>query len=353
MAGQGYTDELLQFGQDQQLLQPSPQGLRVDVEEYLGSVSGESEAAPRDVFAARDLAVRASRQCLDAVFLYSRRSASITQYCGVVAHDGGGPVYRCVLEHDRDSKTEDEIFLPFVRPVPPDWADSLHWYRIGTTTPKHEAGIVNLWTAAEILAERGSRLGGAKLDTVIRSTGAMSSLFLFYDEHLYFARAARAYAERYNLLDNLDPPESQAPDGDLISWWIELCLRFSFRELDEQVFHNYPHLAYLAWRVRLWVSYGAHLYKEHKTTIGDNLRWIYGCRNDVVHEGRQHISGAAVARRLLAEYLGGTLRRSLAMRARGSISTPSESFHLAAEMEVTVVEMLADNRLLDALLYLA
>ncbi len=44
--------------------------IRVDVGEYLASNLDTYESAPLDVFAARDVAVRASQLCLDAIFLY-------------------------------------------------------------------------------------------------------------------------------------------------------------------------------------------------------------------------------------------------------------------------------------------
>lgn len=339
-----------EFGAEGETLEAASHGLRVNTSAYVRSYLPLTEPLPRDIFAARDSALRAAKQCLDAVFLYRARAPWPTGACGVEAHEEGG-IYRRVLHSTSSSRAKHNIQLGFLRPVPAEWADALHWFRTGTAAHRHEAGIVNLWTAAEILAESGPRLEGHALDRVLKSVGTMSSLFLFREEQLYLAQAARAYAERYNQGAVLHPP-AHAEDEDLLRWWIELSTNNTMDQLADHVFVLFPHLAFECERVRSWIVFGPEMYNTQQQTIHDSLCWIYGCRNDVVHEGRQHIPGAGIARDLITEYLGITLRRSLTMRARGSATNLLECFYLAGEMEITVCEMLEQGQLLDALLYI-
>jgi hypothetical protein len=355
----------------------STQAVAVEIDDYLTRFAGETSSPPRDVFAARDLALRAARQCLDAIFLYRGRTARLSRFCGIEAHqeeahqEGGaqdaaadqqsgdnqeeagdhGP-HRQILDLERGHHDQGPINMPFVRPVPLEWADALYWYRIGATTAKHEAGIVHLWTAAEILAEESHDLRGTNFGRVLRSIGIVVPLFLLLDEQLYLARAALVYAGRFERTARMHAPvDPSIPQ--LIEWWVNLCLQETPDTLLQEVFDLFPHLAFEAEQVKHWSMYGSDLYARHKQRVVDTLAWIYACRNDVVHEGRERVAGAAIAHRLLAEYLSLTLQRTLSSRARGSCRIPAEAFLLAAEVEATVNELLSQHKLVQALRYLA
>ena len=71
MNGAQFTGVADSFGADGHKLLSGAQAIRVDVDTYLEVFASSVEAVPRDIFAARDLAVRAARQCLDAISVVS------------------------------------------------------------------------------------------------------------------------------------------------------------------------------------------------------------------------------------------------------------------------------------------
>jgi len=323
---------------------------KVEIKKYLESGLSEGEAYPLDVFAARDVAVRAAQACLDAVFLYREHRIRIEQPCGVVAH--GESTHKCVLHHRHDFQKRTRITLPFLRPVPSAWADALHWYRIGHITNKDESGIVNLWTSAELLAASCHGMHGAALDRVRSSVGTTSALILFTDQQLYLANAARAYARQFHRENAVNLPSARCNDNELLEWWLNLCSANDEGQLFGAVFDMFPQLAVDALAVKATLGPGdqrSH-YDGHKQAILDELAWIYSCRNDVVHDGRTRIRGAAIARAVAAEYVGTTLQATLAMRARGNTTSLNECFALAAEKERTLRWHLENGRMLDSLL---
>jgi hypothetical protein len=350
LSGPAVAQVINEFAQDQEFLPPAGQALKVDVTRYVHSEEGASESLPRDIFAARDVAIRAARQCLDAVYLYRSRTGRPNNRCGVQVLDEGAP-YRKALDIDRDHHIQTTISMDFIRPVPPDWSDALHWFRIGTSTPKHEAGIVNLWTAAEILAGRGEFGAETNLGKILGTVGVMASIALFYEDALYLAQAARAYTNRYG--PGQMPPLYDLDERHLLEWWVNLGNHYSLTDLTDMHFQRFPHLGHETDEVKRWVATGRVEYERRKGEIIDAIAWIYGCRNDVVHQGRQHIPGAAIARRLLAEYLSLTLQWGLSFHARGMANAPMDSFVIAQEIETTILSMLGAGRYLDALLRLA
>ncbi len=258
--------------------------------------------------------------------------------------------YRCALFHRQEFLQRSHVRLRFLRPVPAAWSDALHWYRLGKTTPKDESGIVNLWTAAELLGASSEVLHGTDIDRVRRSVGASAAFFLFYEELLYCALAARNYSLRYNRGPQLNAPAQNCREEDLVNWWCDICSNHDAVQLYTTIFDEFPQLAFYATRTMDLRSPGAAaMYRVHKDQIIDNLSWIYGCRNDVVHDGRVRVSGASVARTLLAEYVGETLEATLAMRARGSVDSLPECFPLVWEKERTLLEILATGDLKGAL----
>jgi hypothetical protein len=322
----------------------------VDLNQYLAANLDADESAPLDVFAARDVAVRASQLCLDAIFLYREHHVRLARACAVEVGTAPQIEHRCVLFHRQDFLQRAQVRLRFLRPVPTAWSDALHWYRLGKTTPKDESGIVNLWTAAELVAASSNVLHGTDIDRVRRSVGAASTIFVFYEEFLYCALAARTYAQKYNRLVQMAPPAMNSEEKDLLNWWCDLCGGHDSVQLYGSVFDEFPHLAYYACRTkRLQIQGAGNVYQSHKEAIIDNLSWIYGCRNDIVHDGRVRVPGAAVARGLIAKYVGITLESTLSMRAHGNVEHLSECFPLVWEKERSLVECLEQGDLKGAL----
>jgi hypothetical protein len=336
--------------QNYNVIDGTERAIRVDIDQYLASNLDADESAPLDVFAARDVAVRASQLCLDAIFLYREHRGRLARGCAVEVGTAPHFDYRCVLFHRHDFLHRTQVRLRFLRPVPTAWSDALHWYRLGKTTPKDESGIVNLWTAAELLGASSHVLHGTDIDRVRRSVGASAALFLFYEEALYSALGARHYAQRYNRVAQLAPPAPNSEELTLLTWWCDLCAAHDSGQLYGAVFDEFPQLAYYACRMKTLQALGADaVYRDHKEQIIDNLSWVYGCRNDVVHEGRVRVPGAAVARGVIAEYVGITLEATLSMRARGNVDRLAESFPLVWEKERSLLELLAQGNVKGAL----
>jgi hypothetical protein len=330
---------------------------KVEVDTYLKSQLAEGEDYPLDVFAARDVAVRAAQSCLDAVFLYREHRIRIDQPCGVVAtpppHDGPAPPpFRTVLHQRHEFRTRTKISLEFLRPVPPEWIDALHWFRLGNVINKDESGIVNLWTSAELLSAQSHGTHGTTIDRVRNSVGVVASVYLFAEQQLYLAREASRYARLYRREPTLNPPEHGADDDEVLRWWIDLCNANDEARLSGPIFDMFPLLAVEAVALKPVLAGGNQKpwYDAHRADIIDDLSWIYGCRNDVVHDGRIRIPGASIARAIASEYVGTTLQTTLRMRARGSTSSLQECFALASEKERTLCWHLENGRILDAIL---
>jgi len=330
---------------------------KVDIATYLNSGLAQGEDYPLDVHAARDVAVRAAQSCLDAVFLYREHRIRIDQPCGVVVRSSAQPrhedePYRAVLHQRHEFRTRTKISLRFLRPVPASWADALHWYRLGNVINKDESGIVNLWTSAELLAANCHGTHGTAIDRVRNSVGVVASVFLFAEQQLYLAIEATRYARQYGRDVVMNPPAQGADDDALLGWWFDLCSANDEGQLYGVVFDMFPLLAVDALRVKQFQAGGDQRgwYETHRAEILDDLSWIYGCRNDVVHDGRVRVPGASIARAVASEYVGTTLQSTLTMRARGSTSTLAECFALATEKERTLRWHLEKGRVLEAVL---
>jgi hypothetical protein len=330
---------------------------KVEVDTYLNSGLAQGDNYPLDVFAARDVAVRAAQSCLDAVFLYREHRIRIDQPCGVEAKSPSQPgpalpPFRIVLHQRHEFRTRTKISLGFLRPVPAAWADALHWYRLGNVINKDESGIVNLWTSAELLAANCHGTHGTAIDRVCSSVGVVASVFLFAEQQLYLAVEATRYSRAYGRETALSTPAQGADDDVLLRWWFHLCSANDEGQLCGAVFDMFPLLAVEALAVKQFLTGGDQRgwYDAHRTEIMDDLSWIYGCRNDVVHDGRVRVPGASIARAVASEYVGTTLQTTLKMRARGSTSSLEECFALATEKERTVRWHLENGRVLEAVL---
>jgi hypothetical protein len=340
------------------LLPADGTALRVVIGTYLKSGLAAGEQFPLDVFAARDVAVRAAQACLDAVFLYREHRIQLDYPCGVIAttakqNEGAAAVpYRAVLHQRHEYRTRTSISLDFLRPVPAAWADALHWYRLGNVITKDESGIVNLWTASELLSSSCHGTHGTAIDRVQGSVGVVAAVSLFADQQRYLAIEAVRYARQYERVTAMRAPTPDSSDADLLAWWLDLCAANDENQLFVAIFDLFPLLAAEALRVRTRLAAGSQgdWYDAHKSQIVDNLSWIYGCRNDVVHVGRVRVPGASIARAVASEYVGTALQATLAMRARGSTSSLAECFALAIEKERTLRWHLENGRVLDAVL---
>lgn len=329
------------------------QALEIDCAEYVASfVSGEDEL-PKDVFAARDLALRAAQLSLNAIYLHADRTPELENSCAVQAYDlrtGQGPVHAAVLDITRVSRANITISLPFLRPVPPDWSDALAWYFIGNTAEKNEAAIVNLWTSGELLVIGSAGLGDRNIDRMLEGVGVTAGVRLFGREQLYCSRAASEYAVRYGQGTIGVPANFDGlTERDQLAWWLRFCEQRDAGDL-ATLFDRFPQLALEAVRTKkLFGPEARQIYAWHKARIRDNLGWIYGCRNDIVHEGRSQVPGSWTARRLVRGYVHQTLRQTLALHARGAIETPAEAFALMQEIDRTIESLLAANDTYEAL----
>jgi hypothetical protein len=331
---------------------------KVEVDAYLKSGLAQGEDYPRDVFAARDVALRAAQACLDAVFLYREHRIRIDSPCAIIATappqpGAGRPPFRTVLHQRHEFRTRTNIRLDFLRPVPASWADALHWYRLGNVVNKDESGIVNLWTSAELLAANCHGTHGTAIDRVRSSVGVVAAVFLFAEQQRYLAVEAARYSQTYGRDAVLNPPAHGAADDALLAWWLDICAANAEAQLCGTIFDMFPLLGVEASAVKQFLGPGVDrraFYDTHRAAVLDDLCWIYACRNDVVHDGRVTIPGASIARAVASEYVGTALQTTLTMRARGSTSTLEECFALAAEKEITLREHLQNGRLLEAIL---
>jgi hypothetical protein len=180
----------------------------------------------------------------------------------------------------------------------------------------------------------------------------VASVCLFAEQQLYLAIEAARYARNYGRDAALNPPAQGAKDDLLLGWWFDLCSANDEAQHCGTVFDMFPLLAVEALGVKQFLTGGDQRgwYDTHRTEVLDDLSWIYGCRNDVVHDGRVRVPGASIARAVASEYVGTTLQTTLAMRARGSTSTLGECFALAAEKERTLRWHLENGRVLEAVL---
>src|SRR5262249_34719562 len=146
------------------------------------------------------------------------------------------------------------------------------------------------------------------------------------------------------------PPEANGAEEELLMWWCDICDGHDSVQLYGSVFDEFPYLAHHACRTKGWQVKGAgRTYQGHQEQIIDNLSWIYGCRNDIVHDGRVRVRGAAIARGLIAKYVGMTLESTLSMKARGNVESLSECFPLVWEKEKSLIELLDQGDLKGAL----
>ncbi len=163
--------------------------------------------------------------------------------------------------------------------------------------------------------------------------------------------SAREYARRYREESSIQAPNNFDNLGEYeqVCWWVELANTRSEPEL-LSAFSRYPQLAVEGIRTkRLCARDAVRVYTSRRERIKLNLCWIYGCRNDIVHEGRSKVPGAWTARRLITGYVNLTLRQTLAYAARGAVETPSEAFAMAQEIDQTVEALLASQKVTEAL----
>ena len=329
------------------------QGLEIDCAEYVASfVAGEGEP-PKDVFAARDLALRAVQLSLNAIYLHADRAPELENSCAVQVYDlrmGQGPVHAAVLDITRVSRANITISLPFLRPVPADWSDALAWYFIGNTAEKNEAAIVNLWTSGELLVIGSTGLGDRNIDRMLEGVGVTAGVRLFGREQLYCAWAASEYAVRYGQGTIGVPANFDGlTERDQLDWWLRFCEQRDAGDL-ATLFDSSPIL-----HSKLFGPRNSSVPRRSRSTLAikpESVTTLVGfmrCRNDIVHQGRSQVPGSWTARRLIRGYVYQTLRQTLALHARGAIETPAEAFALMQEIDRTMESLLAANDIYEAL----
>jgi hypothetical protein len=308
------------------------QAFRVDVDDVRAYEAAEGSWRPHDVFAARDVAVKAVRRCLDVVFLLRAAVPTVAGCALVAASELGKDVFVRQLDLERDHRPE-RVSLKFLRAVPAEWVDALHWYREGREDPSDEVGIVNLWTALELLSRRDIDAYHSDADRVVKTIGTLATLGLFERELRYLGREVATFL-------NIKCDDSREV---FRAWVLE-------KKPDEigATFAGFPHLAALVTSAASG-QYFRRRAAEVEMFVSDKLVWAYGYRNDVVHEGRRGLPGASTARFVLAEIAESAIALTLRLESRRFTSSLSECFLWGREQLLTVKELAAAGKVAELL----
>lgn len=298
------------------------QAFRVDVDAVLDYQSADERTRPHDIFAARDLAVRTVRQCLDAVFLLRAAVPTLAGFALASAEEYEKEPFVKRIELERDIRPE-KVTLGFLRAVPTEWVDALHWYREGREDPSDEVGLVNLWTAIELLSRRDGDNYHSDAERVQKTVGALATLALMEREVRYLGREVSTCigvpAEDYH---------------EVIRAWV---LEKSDSETRASL-ARFPHLAEVVCEARADAYFATRL-SQVQTLVEDRLVWAYGYRNDVVHEGRRGLPGASTARTVLAEIAEAAISLTLKLESRRFAGSLQECFQWAREQHRTLAQL--------------
>lgn len=300
------------------------QAFRVDVDEVLDYESADGLARPHDMFAARDLAVRIVRRCLDAVFLLRAAVPSLAGFALVSAVELEKDPFVKRIELERDHRP-DKVSLKFLRAVPAEWVDALHWYREGREDPSDEVGLVNLWTAVELLSRRDGGSYHSDAERVQRTVGALATLSLMEREIRYLGREV-ATCLGVHADDHHEVFRSWVKDKS--------------DDETRAALARFPHLAEVVCSARAG-NYFATRFNQVQLLVADKLVWAYGYRNDVVHEGRRGLPAASTARTVLAEIAEAAISLTLKLESRRFASSLHECFHWARAQQMTLADLSA------------
>ncbi|OIP31110.1 MAG: hypothetical protein AUK47_23210 [Deltaproteobacteria bacterium CG2_30_63_29] len=293
------------------------QAFRLDIARLLEQDFVAEAFQPHDVFAARDIALTSVRRCLDVVFLLKGSVPRVFPHVLIVA--SGVEPYKKVLEVRRDF-APGQISLKFLRSVPAEWVDALHWFREGVEDPSDEVGIINLWTSLELLSRRSKREHSSDAERVQETVGRLAAIGILDTEMRYLDAATRFAigAETH------------------VEWphWL------SVTEADlESAFASFPHLGGLL-AAPSTRTYGKERYREVCRLVRWILVWSYSCRNDIVHEGRRQLPGADILRDALAAVARAALTVTLRLESRNYASCLRDCFFWA-ENESKTIEALS------------
>jgi hypothetical protein len=298
------------------------QAFTVDVHEALHYESTHERARPHDLFAARDLAVKAVRRCMDAVFLHRAAVPTLAGFALVSAREPDKDAFVRRIELERDHRPE-KVSLRFLRAVPSEWVDALHWYREGREGPSDEVGLVNLWTAIELLSRRDTDVYTHDVDRVQKTVGALASVALMERELRYLAREVSTCIE-----------VQTADSASLVREWIANKSDAEART----AFRKFPHLAEVICAAKA-SNYFATRLGQIQEFVRDKLTWAYGYRNDVVHEGRRGLPGASTARAVLADISEAAISLTITLESRSFASSLHECFQWARQQNITLTAL--------------
>lgn len=308
------------------------QAFRVDVDAVLEYEGFDVNVRPHDVFAARDLAVQTVRRCLDVVFLLRSAVPSLAGFGFISAEEGGRTVFVRRLDLERDYQPE-KVSLKFLRAVPAEWVDALHWYREGRDESSDEVGLVNLWTAIELLSHRDPAVYHSIVERVKETVGALATLALVDREIQYLG---------HEIGTCINP--SSDDSHELFRAWV------MDKPTDETrtALADFPHLAEAVCAAKS-NNYFATRLTEIQSLVSDKLVWAYGYRNDVVHEGRRGLPGAGTARDVLADLAEAAISLTLKLESRRFATSLHECFQWARQQIRTLNEISAAGNVKDFL----
>lgn len=298
------------------------QAFRLDVARLLEQDFVAEAFQPPDVFAARDIALTSVRRCLDVVFLLKGSVPRVFPHMLIVATSGDAAAkpYKRILEVRREF-APGQISLKYLRSVPAEWVDALHWFREGVEDPSDEVGIVNLWTSLELLSRRSKRDYPSDAERVQETIGRLATIEILDSEMRYLDAAVRTVS-------------SAVPQRNWTEWLVAA-------EADlEAEFTDFPHVGGIL-ASPATKNYGTERYREIAQSVRWILVWGYGCRNDIVHEGRRQLPGADILRDALAAVARAALTLTLRLESRNYASCLRDCFFWAENESKTIEELSA------------